>query len=478
MDVKANYLEQMLGENQEALFAIREVPHFRTCSENLLRLIYTYGRIYALREGEKLTREGEYDQWVFFILNGKLAVYVGEEWVDTISSSLVGERCILGEPRKATLSAGEGGVTALGVDMAVLDALEGSGGQTPEMVPLYAELLSIITAEIINRIADLAYNQLEISSKLAINVKSEAITDVINGFMHNAYAGRPEANLAIYKQLARRNRELLALVLEDDKITVDTRRLYALCVNGGHGDLILELAGEMHDFLLGTRQAEQEEAAHYTADYNFFEFVGHVFASIAQQYDGIKSGKTRGREFKETAWREKFRLGGDLTIDLDQLRKWLKDAYQFTDLEIIEALKFMLHEASAYTAHINMANRKMIHELSQIKLLQKLDTEAAVSDNFTPEYYSAKTPEEMIPMFSKQILEVHLVKPYLEKLGLNGDAAAEDSAAPAAVSSAEEGEAAAPPASSSAESSAAADAATAATSEEVSAQDVADSLFD
>ncbi len=92
MTVKANYLQQILGDNEEAQLAIREIPYFRDCSDKLLRLIFRYGRVFSLQEGEELTREGEFDQWVFIVLSGRLAVYVGDDRVDVTTSSLVGER--------------------------------------------------------------------------------------------------------------------------------------------------------------------------------------------------------------------------------------------------------------------------------------------------------------------------------------------------------------------------------------------------
>ena len=119
MTLRATYLEQVLGENPEAVFAIREVPLFYDCTDPLLQLIYRYGRIFALGHGEELTRENEFDQWVFFVLSGRLAVYVDGDRVDTISSSMVGERCILGEPRRATLRAADEGIVALGVDISI-----------------------------------------------------------------------------------------------------------------------------------------------------------------------------------------------------------------------------------------------------------------------------------------------------------------------------------------------------------------------
>lgn len=417
MDVQANYLEKILGDNEAAKYAIREVPHFRNCSEDLLNLVYTYGRIFSLREGENLTREGEFDQWVYFMLSGKLAVLVGGELVDTISSSLVGERCIFGEPRKATLSADAGGVTALGIDMAILDTLQGgnSGGGAASKAPIYVELLSIITGEIVDRIADLAYNQIDISSKLATNIKADQLTDIITALLENGYGGNPEANIAIYKFLMKQDKALLALSLQDDKITVDTRKFYSHCVNMGKPQLVLELANAIHDFQ-ETGGELGIDMKKYTGQYNFHHFVRVAYEKISQHYKGIRPDGG-GREITESGWREQFRLGGALRIELDRVCDWLKRAYRYTDLQLIDALVALLKAASSYTAEINKANKQMMFELSQIKSLKKLESVTAGEDSIVPDYYASKTPEEMIPMFSKHVLEVHLINPYLERLG-------------------------------------------------------------
>ena len=59
MEVKTNYLGALLGGDQNARMAIREIPLFRTCSDELLELVFRYGRIFSLREGETLGIVGE-----------------------------------------------------------------------------------------------------------------------------------------------------------------------------------------------------------------------------------------------------------------------------------------------------------------------------------------------------------------------------------------------------------------------------------
>ena len=429
MDIQANYLEKILGDNQEAKFAIREVPHFGQCSDDLIDLIYSYGRIYSLQKDETLTREGEFDQWVYFILGGKLAVLVGGEQVDTISSSLVGERCIFGEPRKATLSASDGGVTALGIDMAILDTLRGGNGNSSENVPVYAELLSIITEEIIDRIADLTYVQLDVASKLAINIQSDDVADIVTGLIGNSYSGDPRINIAVYKFLMKRDKALLALSLQPDRITVDTRKLHSHCVNMGNPELTLELAQAIYEF----RQEGNIAAAGsggYAGGRNFHGFVREAFEKIAEQYEAHKSDRGMNRELTETGWRDRFRMGSDMHINLAQTRDWLREAFHFTDLQVVEALVTILQLASSYTAEINKTNKEMMVELSQIKGLKKLESVAEGGEIVLSVLFDTRTPEEMIPMFSKHVLDVHLINPYLERLAESAPAAVKSAQAP------------------------------------------------
>lgn len=441
MDIQANYLEKILGDNQEAKFAIREIPHFQFCSEDLLNLIYSYGRIYSLREGECLTREGEFDQWVYFLLSGTLTVIVGGEKVDNISASMVGESCIFGEPHNATLNASDGGVVALGIDMAILDKLQGdssnSGGNASKDAHVFVELLSIVTGEIIDRIADLAYIQLDVASKLAINIKADEVGDIISGLIKNAYSGDPQVNIAMYKYLMRRDKALLALSLQPDKITVDTRKFYSHIVNQGTPELALEMAQVIYDVRQGDSYGE-DGITGYLGSQNFNGFVGDAFQKAADHYASVREGQQNSRELTEHAWREHFRMGDDMRIELPGFCRWLKSTYGYTDLQVVEILILILREASRYTAEINMTTKDMMSELSQIKGLKKLEGFAGGGEVVISLFFDSRTAEEMIPLFSRHVLDVHLINPYLERLGepqlaTAGDAVATAGAAGAAA---------------------------------------------
>jgi hypothetical protein len=76
-----------------------------------------------LKPGESLIREGMFDQWVYFLVQGDLDIFINDQRFGATAGPVVGERCILGEPRGASLVAGTRGLLALGVEMSIIDAI-------------------------------------------------------------------------------------------------------------------------------------------------------------------------------------------------------------------------------------------------------------------------------------------------------------------------------------------------------------------
>ena len=422
MAAKLSYLEQVIGENPEAVLAIREVPHFRECSDNLLRLIYKYGRIFSLQANEELTRENEFDQWVFFILGGRLAVYVGDELVDTITSTMVGERCILGEPRGATLRAADDGITALGIDMALLDALRERQGQGAESAAVLIELLSIIATEIVRRVANLSYAHYDISGKYEKNRGLEQSTDLIEKIKTNSFQNDPYTNLEIYKYLHRVDKWMLALCTAGETPVVDTRKLYALGINSGRHDLI----GGMIAKLSERNGAPSPPAGEEDPQIRTFSFVDFCLRALR----ALNAERGRGgaendpKPIPMEAWRERFRLDDSLKVDLKGICGWLKRALGYSDVELVQALMLILKEGSEYTAQINDSIKAMVSELSRISFITKLESAAPATEASLWEYLDRKKPEELIPLISQHVLGVHLVKPFLDGLERLGNTTA------------------------------------------------------
>jgi hypothetical protein len=95
---------------------------------------------------------------------------------------------------------------------------------------------------------------------------------------------------------------------------------------------------------------------------------------------------------------------------------WLIAEHRFTAEDTIELLMLLLKEATDYTARINARIKHMVRELTQTHFVRQLES-AALGRGMSPaEYYRSTPVEELIPFFSKNILDVYLVQPYLERV--------------------------------------------------------------
>jgi CRP-like cAMP-binding protein len=414
MVVTTNYLANILGRDPEALLALREVPAFHDCSGQLLELLFRYGKVAQLHEGQELIREGQFDQWVYFIMQGKLAVFLGGQHVDTISSSLVGERCILGEHRRATLRATEQGVTALGVDMALLDALRDHSSTVREPISVYLELLSIIAGEVVNRIAELEFNLLDFTYKYRAHSRTEQLSNILRELAQGAYRVNRNANFAVYRYLLKHDPVSLQRCVGGDGYTVDTRRLYADAVLEGNHALLYATA----EAVQAARHAEGtanggESGGDETYDYA--RFVTHITQAMLTQHGAHQWGEEAAQTLA-TGIRRRMRLNEEHKVDLRGLMRWLIAEYRYTAEDTIDVLMTMLKESSDYTARVNGEIKAMVHELTKTRFAKELHSAALGQGLSAAEYYHTTPVEELIPFFSQNILDVYLVQPYLARL--------------------------------------------------------------
>lgn len=487
-----NYLANVLQNDEDALMAIREIPLFRTSSQELLELVFRYARIYSLPEGGELTREGEFDQWVYFIIGGRLDVYVGEARVDTISSSLVGERCLLGEPRKATLRAAKGGMNALGVDMALLDALNSPAQTGEENRTVYLELLGRIVGNIIQRVAEMEFNRMDIVNKYEMYRQSDQMASIVDALRQNAFLNHPARNFAIHRHLNRFEPVLLSRALVGDGHRVDTRRVYALCLEWGRSDVLFTLAREIlasddsagDEFSgngaagdespdsdqgndPGTQESNRESdrengqdtdskaapkaepgasggdgeppatspsspAERSDLSSDFKHFLVALGSRISDRHGQSHSG---GPALAVGEMRRFFTLNDDLEVDLRGITHWLKTRYGYGERELADILMLVLQEASAYTAQLNSRIQEMLRKLSEFHFFQQLSSVSEDSFSNVSTFFDSTPPEDLISYFSQNILDLHLIRPYLEKMGdvsnlaLAGNGGQEDSTA-------------------------------------------------
>lgn len=418
MTLTTNYLVNILGDNAGARMAIRELPLFRTCSDGLLELVFRYGRVFSLAPGEELTREGEFDQWVYFMIDGRLDVYVGGEEVDTIASSLVGERCILGEPRKATLKAAAGGINALGVDMALLDALHDRQQTGNEYEVYYLELLGRITGEIIQRLAELEFNRLNIGRKHSVFLNAERLGELVRKMRENAYEEDPKVNFSVYRHLRAHDPVLLSRSLREDGITVDTRYLYALCLAWGRAELLFQLAERIGQETSNGDLLQLEDDAAQMTEQGFSLFLTRCAEAIRDHHLDIRPA---ARPLNPSVVKRYFVLNNDLEIDLKGLTGWLAGDFAYSFEEQSGVMMRLLQGASEYTAEANSQLKRMLQKMREIQFIQQVESVQDRPASDISEFYDSTPPEALISFFSKNILEVHLVQPYRERIAeLNG----------------------------------------------------------
>ncbi|PCI29032.1 MAG: hypothetical protein COB67_05035 [SAR324 cluster bacterium] len=176
-DPKANYLKFIAPDVEYAFVELlKEVPLFSKTPVFLLQKIFQYSKFLPLQNQERLINEGMYDQEIFILLKGKLEVYIktatGEDQVDIIDRpfSLFGERCILGEPRGASIQA-NGAALLLGIDLSFLpdliDALECPENKLNDSeYRANRDMYSLFATVLLDRLDKLIKDQYKLNQKL------------------------------------------------------------------------------------------------------------------------------------------------------------------------------------------------------------------------------------------------------------------------------------------------------------------------
>lgn len=126
-DPKTNYLcHTAPGAKQQFIELLTQLDLFRNLPESLCSRIFDYAKFIELASGDRPVVEGMFDQEIFLLISGRLDVFIAldrtsEKLIDSMSQpfTLFGERCLLGQPRGASIQA-DGPVLLLGLDLSSL----------------------------------------------------------------------------------------------------------------------------------------------------------------------------------------------------------------------------------------------------------------------------------------------------------------------------------------------------------------------
>lgn len=151
--------KQIDHRNEDILSRLRRMRVFDTLDDRQMAEIVRLSRLRKYEPGEVLIREGDYDQYIYFLVGGDLAVENDGEEISRIRrlGDVFGETGIIdGSPRSATIRA-VGPTLCLAVDASFADRLQGADKLIAQAVfyRIFAEILAVRLRDTDARVAEL-----------------------------------------------------------------------------------------------------------------------------------------------------------------------------------------------------------------------------------------------------------------------------------------------------------------------------------
>lgn len=135
-------------KSREDLFeTLKKVPFLSSYEDKFLRKILELSKLRRYKAGEIITRQGEYDTWLYVILSGEVKVVKDEEEIARLDEQggTFGELAMIdGEARSASVYAIIENTTCLAIDGALLDRLD--PWERTEFEAVYYRLLAEVLA--------------------------------------------------------------------------------------------------------------------------------------------------------------------------------------------------------------------------------------------------------------------------------------------------------------------------------------------
>lgn len=136
-----------LKGRDDLIESLKKVPFLRSYADRFLKKILELSKLRRYLADEIITRQGEYDSWLYVILTGEVRVVRDEEEIARLDAKggTFGELAMIdGKARSASVYATVDNTTCLAIDGAFLDRLEQHDRMEFEAV--YYRLLAEILA--------------------------------------------------------------------------------------------------------------------------------------------------------------------------------------------------------------------------------------------------------------------------------------------------------------------------------------------
>ncbi|MBN1102119.1 MAG: cyclic nucleotide-binding domain-containing protein [Deltaproteobacteria bacterium] len=138
-----------LKDNQEILQRLRSLPTLKHFEEKDIQGILSLSRMTKYQPGEVIIEEGQYDNWIYFIIAGEVSIRKRGETLGVLRDrgDIFGEMGIIdGSPRSATIIAIRETV-CLGIDASYMDRLAGH-----DRVAFHCVLYQVFSQILANRL--------------------------------------------------------------------------------------------------------------------------------------------------------------------------------------------------------------------------------------------------------------------------------------------------------------------------------------
>ncbi len=167
-----------LKENTEIIQKLRELPPLDPFSDENLRGILKLSKLITYEPGELIIEEGKYDNWIFFLISGKVGIQKQGEIIAVLQrkGDIFGEMGIIdGSPRSASIMAIDKTV-CLATDASYMDRLKGD-----EKIAFDYILYRLFSEILVNRlrIADEELVKAK-QENTALNTENNRLRDALN----------------------------------------------------------------------------------------------------------------------------------------------------------------------------------------------------------------------------------------------------------------------------------------------------------
>ena len=114
-----------MDDNPELVKKLKNIPHLGFFEKKDLKKILHFSKFKNYNAGECIIEEGSFDNWVYFLITGKVKVVKHDEEISVLqrTGDIFGEMCIIdGSARSATVSAIDD-TTCLATDISFVDSM-------------------------------------------------------------------------------------------------------------------------------------------------------------------------------------------------------------------------------------------------------------------------------------------------------------------------------------------------------------------